>query len=151
MLRSQFSAIFDNFRRKNWRFSQKPMLWSKFFRARKMSEIITYYLYIRTDSPIHPPRKMFSYFFTVPIQMYVTRVSRLYICMYVHTPKMSSWVYFGGLLEWKMLVCCLAILYILLSSGYILPFGIVCGNWVIFAILICCTKSSNPVCMQTYM
>jgi hypothetical protein len=30
MLWSQFSAIFDNFRRKNWRFSQKPMLWSKF-------------------------------------------------------------------------------------------------------------------------
>jgi hypothetical protein len=30
MLWSQFSAIFDNFRRKNWRFSQKPMLWSIF-------------------------------------------------------------------------------------------------------------------------
>jgi hypothetical protein len=30
MLWSQFSAIFVNFRRKNWRFSQKPMLWSKF-------------------------------------------------------------------------------------------------------------------------
>jgi hypothetical protein len=30
MLCSQFSAIFDNFRRKNWRFSQKPMLWSNF-------------------------------------------------------------------------------------------------------------------------
>jgi hypothetical protein len=30
MLWSQFSAIFDNFRRKNWCFSQKPMLWSKF-------------------------------------------------------------------------------------------------------------------------
>jgi hypothetical protein len=30
MLWSQFSAIFDNFRRKNWRFSQKPMLWLKF-------------------------------------------------------------------------------------------------------------------------
>jgi hypothetical protein len=30
MLWSQFSAIFDNFRRKNWRFSQKPMLWSQF-------------------------------------------------------------------------------------------------------------------------
>jgi hypothetical protein len=30
MLWSQFSAIFANFRRKNWRFSQKPMLWSKF-------------------------------------------------------------------------------------------------------------------------
>jgi hypothetical protein len=30
ILWSQFSAIFDNFRRKNWRFSQKPMLWSKF-------------------------------------------------------------------------------------------------------------------------
>jgi hypothetical protein len=29
MLWSQFSAIFDNFRRKNCRFSQKPMLWSK--------------------------------------------------------------------------------------------------------------------------
>jgi hypothetical protein len=29
MLWSQFSAIFDNFRRKNWRFSQKPMLRSK--------------------------------------------------------------------------------------------------------------------------
>jgi hypothetical protein len=28
MLRSQFSAILDNFLRKNWRFSQKPMLWS---------------------------------------------------------------------------------------------------------------------------
>jgi hypothetical protein len=26
MLWSQFSAIFANFRRKNWRFSQKPML-----------------------------------------------------------------------------------------------------------------------------
>jgi hypothetical protein len=26
MLLSQFSAIFDNFQRKNWRFSQKPML-----------------------------------------------------------------------------------------------------------------------------
>jgi hypothetical protein len=26
MLWSQFSAIFDDFRRKNWRFSQKPML-----------------------------------------------------------------------------------------------------------------------------
>jgi hypothetical protein len=25
MLWSQFSAVFDNFRRKNWRFSQKPM------------------------------------------------------------------------------------------------------------------------------
>jgi hypothetical protein len=32
MLWSQFSAIFDNFRRKNWRFSQKPMLWSNFWR-----------------------------------------------------------------------------------------------------------------------
>jgi hypothetical protein len=30
MLWSQFSAIFENFRRKNWRFSQKPMLWSNF-------------------------------------------------------------------------------------------------------------------------
>jgi hypothetical protein len=30
MLWSQFSAIFDNFRRKNWRFYQKTMLWSKF-------------------------------------------------------------------------------------------------------------------------
>jgi hypothetical protein len=30
MLRSQFSAIFDNFRRKKWSFSQKPMLWSFF-------------------------------------------------------------------------------------------------------------------------
>jgi hypothetical protein len=30
MLWSQFSAIFPNFRRKNWRFSQKPMLWSQF-------------------------------------------------------------------------------------------------------------------------
>jgi hypothetical protein len=30
MLWSQFSAIFDNFRRKNWRLSQKPMLWLKF-------------------------------------------------------------------------------------------------------------------------
>jgi hypothetical protein len=30
MLWSQFSPIFANFRRKNWRFSQKPMLWSKF-------------------------------------------------------------------------------------------------------------------------
>jgi hypothetical protein len=30
MLSSQFSAISDNFRQKNWRFSQKPMLWSKF-------------------------------------------------------------------------------------------------------------------------
>jgi hypothetical protein len=30
MLWSQFSAIFANFRRKNWRFSQKPMLWSQF-------------------------------------------------------------------------------------------------------------------------
>jgi hypothetical protein len=30
MLWSQFSAIFDNFRRKKWRFSRKPMLWSKF-------------------------------------------------------------------------------------------------------------------------
>jgi hypothetical protein len=28
MLWSQFSAIFDNFLRKNWSFSQKPMLWS---------------------------------------------------------------------------------------------------------------------------
>jgi hypothetical protein len=28
MLWSRFSAIFDNFRRKKWRFSQKPMLWS---------------------------------------------------------------------------------------------------------------------------
>jgi hypothetical protein len=28
----QFSAIFDNFRRKNWRFSQKPMLWSIFLK-----------------------------------------------------------------------------------------------------------------------
>jgi hypothetical protein len=27
MLWSQFSAIFDNFLRKNWSFSQKPMLW----------------------------------------------------------------------------------------------------------------------------
>jgi hypothetical protein len=27
MLWSQFSAIFDNFRQKNWRFYQKPMLW----------------------------------------------------------------------------------------------------------------------------
>jgi hypothetical protein len=26
MLWSQFSAIFDNFRQKNWRFSQNPML-----------------------------------------------------------------------------------------------------------------------------
>jgi hypothetical protein len=31
MLWSQFSAIFANFRRKIWRFSQKPMLWSQFF------------------------------------------------------------------------------------------------------------------------
>jgi hypothetical protein len=30
MLWSLFSAIFPNFRRKNWRFSQKPMLWSTF-------------------------------------------------------------------------------------------------------------------------
>jgi hypothetical protein len=30
MLRSQFSAIFANFWRKKWRFSQKPMLWSHF-------------------------------------------------------------------------------------------------------------------------
>jgi hypothetical protein len=30
MLWSQFSAIFANFRRKNWRFSQKAMLWSIF-------------------------------------------------------------------------------------------------------------------------
>jgi hypothetical protein len=30
MLWSQFSAILANFWRKNWRFSQKPMLWSKF-------------------------------------------------------------------------------------------------------------------------
>jgi hypothetical protein len=30
MLWSQFSAIFDNFQQKNWRFSQKPMLWTKF-------------------------------------------------------------------------------------------------------------------------
>jgi hypothetical protein len=30
MLLSQFFVIFDNFRRKNWRFSQKPMLWSIF-------------------------------------------------------------------------------------------------------------------------
>jgi hypothetical protein len=27
MFWSQFSAIFDNFQWKNWRFSQKPMLW----------------------------------------------------------------------------------------------------------------------------
>jgi hypothetical protein len=27
---SQISAIFANFRWKIWRFSQKPMLWSKF-------------------------------------------------------------------------------------------------------------------------
>jgi hypothetical protein len=32
MLRSQFSAIFAYIRRKNWRFSQKPMLWSIFFK-----------------------------------------------------------------------------------------------------------------------
>jgi hypothetical protein len=32
MLWSQFSAIFLNFRRKNWRFYQKPMLWSTFFK-----------------------------------------------------------------------------------------------------------------------
>jgi hypothetical protein len=31
MLWSQFSAIFANFRRKIWRSSQKPMLWSHFF------------------------------------------------------------------------------------------------------------------------
>jgi hypothetical protein len=30
MLWSQLSAIFVNFRWKNWRFSQKPMLWSNF-------------------------------------------------------------------------------------------------------------------------
>jgi hypothetical protein len=30
MIWSQFSAIFANFRRKNWRFSQMPMLWSQF-------------------------------------------------------------------------------------------------------------------------
>jgi hypothetical protein len=30
MLWSQSSAIFDNFRRKNWRSSQNSMLWSKF-------------------------------------------------------------------------------------------------------------------------
>jgi hypothetical protein len=30
MLWSQFTAIFDNFRQKNWRFSQKPMLWPQF-------------------------------------------------------------------------------------------------------------------------
>jgi hypothetical protein len=30
MLWSQFSAIFANFRRINWRFSQKPILWSQF-------------------------------------------------------------------------------------------------------------------------
>jgi hypothetical protein len=30
MLWSQFSAIFAYFRRRNWRFSLKPMLWSKF-------------------------------------------------------------------------------------------------------------------------
>jgi hypothetical protein len=32
MLWSQFSAIFDTFRQKNWRFSQKPMLWSIFLK-----------------------------------------------------------------------------------------------------------------------
>jgi hypothetical protein len=31
MLWSQFSAIFDNFRRKNWRFSKKPIIRSKFW------------------------------------------------------------------------------------------------------------------------
>jgi hypothetical protein len=30
MLWSKFPAIFAYFRRQNWRFSQKPMLWSKF-------------------------------------------------------------------------------------------------------------------------
>jgi hypothetical protein len=30
MLWSQFLKIFENFRRKNWRFSQKPMLWPTF-------------------------------------------------------------------------------------------------------------------------
>jgi hypothetical protein len=30
MLWSKFSPIFTNFRRKNWLFSQKPMLWSQF-------------------------------------------------------------------------------------------------------------------------
>jgi hypothetical protein len=30
MLWSQFSVIFNNFRQKIWRFSQKPMLRSKF-------------------------------------------------------------------------------------------------------------------------
>jgi hypothetical protein len=30
MLWSEFSAIFDNFWQKYWRFSQKPMLWSNF-------------------------------------------------------------------------------------------------------------------------
>jgi hypothetical protein len=29
MLRSQISSTFDNFQRNNWRFYQKPMLWSK--------------------------------------------------------------------------------------------------------------------------
>jgi hypothetical protein len=31
MLWSQIYAIFTNFPRKNWRFSQKPILWSIFF------------------------------------------------------------------------------------------------------------------------
>jgi hypothetical protein len=32
MLWSQFSAIFHNFWRKNWRFSEIPMLWSNYFK-----------------------------------------------------------------------------------------------------------------------
>jgi hypothetical protein len=43
MLWSQFSAIFDDFRWKNWRFSQKPMLWLK---------LCIIWLYFESKTPI---------------------------------------------------------------------------------------------------
>jgi hypothetical protein len=102
MLWSQFSAIFDNFRRKNWRFSQKPLLWSKFCIINFVSSQKRQFFCWNFR------RKYFKNHNIGP------RVARWYIWVYI----------FWRALEWKMLVFTMVIWYILWS------FGIFCGHLV---------------------
>jgi hypothetical protein len=83
MLWSQFSAIFDNFRRKNWRFPQKPMLWSKFC-------IIE--LRFESKTPIFSPIFCRKY-----LNMYIiitsvprTEIRRKYFPRYIHSCLKTS-------------------------------------------------------------
>jgi hypothetical protein len=87
MLWSQFSAIFDNFRRKNWRFSLKPMLWSKF--------CIIYLCFVSKmpknhnigpwspDGDIHRPQRLLTHPRVAKIQVGFTSIIRLNVFNYI--------------------------------------------------------------------